>query len=707
MSLSTPDVPQSASDRNVMLFDGQNSVVSIGHTFPAMAAGVTIEFWAWGAEELPRSTSVFSARKANGEKTLNIHLPWSDSNIYWDAGGDGCDRIQKAADPGDFKGAWKHWAFVKDCAKGDMAIYRDGALWHHGDCQLRTITESVVAVAGAYVDDNYKWIGRLAELRIWDRPRTGEEIAADRGHRLTGKEPGLISYWPLNRVDSDGSTPDLAGNRAGTVVGATIVPDDALPVAPVKAEPATCLPQPEPAMAHVTVEPGPGPEPAPAPEPVSQPAPAPASASDGASVDGQAGAAPSVLLAVLRFNEGRKPSRVRLKLKRMASDPFAFFRGADHLYADAWPGLKPPDAGPAIPLCGDLHLENFGAYRDDHGEFLYDITDFDEAVVAPCSVDLVRCATSILLAGEIWRLTPLQASGMVLTFLDKYRATVTGAGSVPHAEVDPRAPKLARGPIWDLLGKFAVADQAELLDQHAERLRDGTRRILRSKTRHPAIRTSRGEAIRDAVEAYGAATGRADVFKTLDVTGRVAGIGSLGLKRYTILVAGGGTPKTNRLFDLKECRPSSLAACASQRWPFADDTDAARVVQAQRMLQACPTAGLDVLKVGDTAYRFREMIPEENRTSLERFNKKPQKLAQAIEQAGLLTALAHLRGAKALPEPVPVEALSQWAAGPALDSVLAAAARFAEHTRKAHQQFCSELRSPRFLPQPLRKRFCR
>jgi uncharacterized protein (DUF2252 family) len=413
---------------------------------------------------------------------------------------------------------------------------------------------------------------------------------------------------------------------------------------------------------------------------------------------------PSVLLAVLQFNEERKPARVRLKLKRMAHDPFAFFRGADHLYAAAWPGLKPPDEGPAIALCGDLHLENFGAYRDDDGEFLYDITDFDEALVAPCGVDLVRCATSILLAGELWRLTPLEASGMVLTFLDRYRATLAGAETEPVD--DARAPRLARGPIWDLLGKFALADQVELLDQHTA-LSRGVRRIIRSPGRHPPLKASPSAAIRDAVEAYGAAAGRAEFFKTLDVTGRVAGIGSLGVQRYTVLVAGGGTAKTNGLFDIKECRPSSLGPCASSPWPFPDNSDAARVVRAQRMLQARPTAGLDVLKVGETTYRFREMIPEENRSSLDRFNRKPEKLRRAIEQAGMLTALSHLRGARRRPEPTPVEALAHWAAGPALDSVLAAGVRFTERTRIAHRQFQEELRSPAALPASLRKRFFR
>src|SRR3954453_17234746 len=142
--------------------------------------------------------------------------------------------------------------------------------------------------------------------------------------------------------------------------------------------------------------------------------------------DGPPGGEASALVSVLKFNEGRKPRLVRWKLKQMARDAFAFFRGSAHLYADAWPDLRPPDEGPEIALCGDLHLENFGAYRDDEGELLYDINDFDEALVAPCSLDLVRCATSILLAAELWRLTPLQASGMVLRYLDRYRSTLNG-----------------------------------------------------------------------------------------------------------------------------------------------------------------------------------------------------------------------------------------------------------------------------------------
>jgi uncharacterized protein (DUF2252 family) len=661
-----------------MVFDGQSSVITISQPIPPMPAGVTIEFWALGGDDLPRATSIFAAWKADGARVLNIHFPWSDGVIYWDAGSDGWDRIHHAAEPGEYKTAWTHWAFVKDVAAGEMAIYRDGVLWHKDGGRTNPLTDGALAIIGAYIGENYKWAGRLAEFRIWDRARTAEEIAGGRSQRLTGTEPGLVGYWPLGQIDGSDATPDLTGNRPGDVKGATIVPDDALAAALAS----LAAPGPAPVSGNGTLAPSAG--------PVDTP---------------DVGPTDSVLVTILRYNEGRKRRLVRLKLKRMASDPFAFFRGTDHLYAAAWPELRPPDAGPNIPICGDLHLENFGAYHTDDGELLYDINDFDEAVVGPCSLDLVRCATSILLAAELWQLTPLQASGMVLAYLDTYRRTVIGTDH--KWALDARAPRLAKGPVWEILGKCALADQASLLDQHTERHRNGTRRLIRSKNRHPSIKLERANEIAAAVEAYGARKGRVEFFKTLDVAGRVAGIGSLGVARYTVLVNGGGSARTNRLFDLKACRPSALRSCTDRPWPFPDESEAARVVRAQRILQAWPTAGLDVVTVGETVYRFRELIPEENRSSLGRFNKKPEKLRVAIEEAGLLTALAHRRAAEVSPDGGAIDALARWASGAALDSVLAGAARFAEHSRIAYIQFRAEMRSPGALPARLRKQYCR
>jgi hypothetical protein len=88
---------------------------------------------------------------------------------------------------------------------------------------------------------------------------------------------------------------------------------------------------------------------------------------------------------------------------------------------------------------------------------------------------------------------------------------------------------------------------------------------------------------------------------------------------------------------------------------------------------------------------MREMIPEENRSSLDRFRKQPVKLREAVETAGLLTAWSHLRGGRLAfnqdqkqdhwPE------LAEWSGGAAIDAVLAAAARYAERTNQEYAEF--------------------
>ena len=39
--------------------------------------------------------------------------------------------------------------------------------------------------------------GKIADLRVWSRARSGQEIAANYNRRLSGAEYGLLAYWPL------------------------------------------------------------------------------------------------------------------------------------------------------------------------------------------------------------------------------------------------------------------------------------------------------------------------------------------------------------------------------------------------------------------------------------------------------------------------------------------------------------------------------
>src|SRR5262249_50789385 len=49
----------------------------------------------------------------------------------------------------------------------------------------------------------------------------------------------------------------------------------------------------------------------------------------------------------------------------------------------------------------DIHLENYGTWRDTEGRLAWGVNDFDEADDMPYALDLVRLATSAMLAGTV------------------------------------------------------------------------------------------------------------------------------------------------------------------------------------------------------------------------------------------------------------------------------------------------------------------
>jgi uncharacterized protein (DUF2252 family) len=264
--------------------------------------------------------------------------------------------------------------------------------------------------------------------------------------------------------------------------------------------------------------------------------------------------------------------------------------------------------------------------------------------------------------------------------------------------IDLATPHSDRGAVWDLLGATALGSHLALLNHHTELTKGGTRRIIRDKGKRPAIGEKRAEQIRLAVEQYGKETPTPGAYKVHDVTARIAGIGNVGLRRYLVLIEGERSPDRNRLLDINEARPSSLLGCCPDiPQPDFGGNEAWRIVEAQRTLQAKPTAGLDVIAIDGAFFRMRDMIPDENRSSLDRLQKQPHKLRQAIELAGRLTGWSHLRGGQGN-----TAALTQWAAGPAPDAMLAAAVRFTERTQIEYEEFHRALSQPGALPKPLR-----
>ncbi len=121
-------------------------------------------------------------------------------------------------------------------------------------------------------------------------------------------------------------------------------------------------------------------------------------------------------------------SDLRLKHQHMAESPFPFFRATFYRWMQVWPEVCSDLAkAPRVLAVGDLHVENFGTWRDIEGRLVWGINDFDEAGTLPYTNDLVRLATSALLASQEGHLQ-LQAKDACAALLDGYRQSLVESG---------------------------------------------------------------------------------------------------------------------------------------------------------------------------------------------------------------------------------------------------------------------------------------
>ncbi len=163
----------------------------------------------------------------------------------------------------------------------------------------------------------------------------------------------------------------------------------------------------------------------------------------------------------------------RLKLRRddldykhdqMAADTFSFLRASFYRWAQLWPEELPElSEAPRVMSVGDLHVENFGTWRDVEGRLVWGVNDFDESTTLPYTQDLVRLATSAGLAAAEGHLN-LDLKEACAAVLAGYSGALrTGGRPMVLAENDRWLRKLVTGrlrdPIvfWERLRTLATA----------------------------------------------------------------------------------------------------------------------------------------------------------------------------------------------------------------------------------------------------------
>jgi len=320
-------------------------------------------------------------------------------------------------------------------------------------------------------------------------------------------------------------------------------------------------------------------------------------------------AARDPLDAVIRYNrqfvgDGRDPAWLRMKLDRLCASPFGFLRGTFHLFVADWPRLgdDPLAAGAEQAIVGDLHLENFGAFRAADGSVVFDVNDFDETASSTPALDLARVATSVVLADE--RHGDVRAVERTSALVDAW------ASAARSLDLRPIGGKEAPAVVRALVDTASDASRATWIERRIEG-GAGQRRFKTSEKYQTVVDDKTRAAVADAVREFGARCPErpadiADWPRVLDVAVRVAGTGSLGRFRWAVLVQGkSDKPGKERILELKEALPSSLS-------PGDTTLDAAeRVIATQRRLQGAPPAYLGVAHVGPRPFTVRELQPTE------------------------------------------------------------------------------------------------
>src|SRR5258708_9983687 len=287
------------------------------------------------------------------------------------------------------------------------------------------------------------------------------------------------------------------------------------------------------------------------------------------------------------FNADRNPELVQIKYQAMRVNSFAFLRGTCHLFYDDESGITSLNAAPLAWICGDLHPDNFGSYKAENRLAYFDVNDFDETVLAPCSWDPARFVTAILIGAPLIKVDQAQADALAELFLKTYAECLT-RGYIRAIERET-----ATGLVKELLQSVSGRRRKDFLDARAS-LKGKRRRLKVDGKHYLSVTDVECATVTRAIQEIIPHEGQQDFFRVLDVAHRLAGTGSIGVNRYVILVEGRGSPNGNFLLDLKEARRSSLLPYLKTKQPkWARHAE--RVVEVQRPFQSRPPALLSPL----------------------------------------------------------------------------------------------------------------
>jgi len=308
----------------------------------------------------------------------------------------------------------------------------------------------------------------------------------------------------------------------------------------------------------------------------------------------------------------------RTKFRKMAGDPFAFYRGSDCVFLADVACLDDPWASERtsrVWIHGDLHAENFGTYMDGEGMLIFDVNDFDEAYLGHFAWDLQRFAGSVALMGWQKAFSDEDIDRLVQTYTRAYADQVRWF--VEEAEDRSYSLRLdtTDGLVHDILQRVRLRTRVGLLDAltetdgYSRRFRDG-RGVRRLDDDERAMACAAFERYLDTIPQ--AKRFRGIMYDVKDVVARSGfGIGSAGLPAYSLLIEGFNQALDNDVvLSMKQgnvAAPSRVVT--DERFASYFLHHGHRTVQSQRALQAHADRLLGYTDIDGVGYVVSELSP--------------------------------------------------------------------------------------------------
>jgi uncharacterized protein (DUF2252 family) len=342
----------------------------------------------------------------------------------------------------------------------------------------------------------------------------------------------------------------------------------------------------------------------------------------------------------------------RTKFRKMAADPFAFYRGSACLfYADMATAEDPwcDERTSRVWIHGDLHAENFGTYMDATGRIVFDVNDFDEAYLGHVSWDLRRFAASFALMSWRKAFSDDVIGELVAVYLhawlDQVQAFTTSDADRDFALTVANT----GGAVHELILETATRTRLGLLSRMT--VVEGFERRFADRARNRRLDDAERDEVLDALERYKATLPprpwrREVAYDVKDVIGTGGfGIGSAGLPAYNVLLEGYDQALENDVvLSIKQGNvpaPSRVVTDPEIRGYF--EHEGHRTATSQRALQSNASQFLGYTEIRGTGFLVAELSPYELDLDWEDLT-EPDQIRPVLEQLGRATAKLHCVG---------------------------------------------------------------